>query len=166
MRYPPYFYDHEQETHPERLWAISNSPDPAAWIVLDVGCGTHKTLPAMIGVDVRPVSDRVGSMEKLPFADSTVRAVVSRHSFEHALDSILVLQEWKRALVPEGCATIVLPDAEAIPVMDPFYSSNEHMHAFSQSSFRNLIEATGMFRVIKLEVVVEDWSFGAVLVPR
>jgi len=166
MKQPPYFFDHlPQETHPERLWVLDRTGEIKNRFVLDVGCGRNKTIPECFGVDIRRGTDIQTSMDDLPFQNDTVSVIISRHSFEHALDSVAVLREWRRVLIKEGKALVVLPDHDEIPTMDPYYSSGEHLHAFTQRSFRNLVEATGLFRIEEIGVVVPEWSFGAVLRP-
>ena len=161
------FKDWPQETHPERLWVLDQIGDPEGKVILDLGCGRHKTLPQAIGVDIEPVTDCNWPMDDLPFAEAgRVDAIISRHSLEHVLDPINALREWRRVLKPAGRIVIVLPDYGQVDTMQPVLSGGLHLHAYSMGSFRNLIESTGMFKILKLEVVVEDWSFGAVLVPR
>ena len=41
-----------QETHPERLFAAERVKDSDE-VVYDMGCGRHKTLSRMIGIDVK-----------------------------------------------------------------------------------------------------------------
>ena len=47
-----------QETHPERLFVISEIGDKNK-VILDIGCGRHKTIPQAIGIDVLEGSDIV-----------------------------------------------------------------------------------------------------------
>ena len=160
------FFDAPQEIHPERLFVIKQVGDPTGLTIVDAGCGEHKTLPSAIGVDVRPVTDRVGSLDQLPFDGHSVDVLISRHSLEHALDTVKALREWRRVLKPEGKVIIVLPDHGAIDTMHPLYSSGQHLHAFTQDSFRNLIEAAGILRIEQLGLVVPEWSFGGVLTAK
>lgn len=167
MKHPPYFFDAPQEFHPERLFALERIGNPSGKVILDVGCGAHKTIESAIGVDVRPGADHQASMDFMPFAGRSVDFIISRHSLEHALDTIAVLREWHRVLKcgngKGGRVILVLPDHEAINTMDPFYSSGEHLHAFTQQSLTNLIKDTEYFWLEWLGAVVPDWSFGAVL---
>jgi SAM-dependent methyltransferase len=165
------FKDFPQEVHPERLWVIEQIGDlnakPRLYcpIILDLGCGRHKTVPEAIGIDVEPVTDRQGSLDDLRFKPRMVAVIISRHSLEHVLDPIKALREWRRVLQEDGKVIIVLPDHGVLDTMQPVLSAGFHLHAYSMESFRNLIEATRLFTIKKLEVVLEDWSFGSVLVP-
>ena len=164
MKQPPYFFDAPQEVHPERLWVLKHIGDPAGRVILDIGCGAHKTLPEAIGVDVRPVTDTLASMDDIPLISFSADVIISRHSLEHALDTVQVLSEWRRLLKPGGMVLIILPDHAAINTLDVFYSAGQHLHAFTRESFQHLINALNIgLRLESIETVVEDWSFGAVL---
>ncbi len=156
------FKDYPQEIHPERLWVIRqmNMED---FPVIDVGCGEHKTLPAAIGVDVRPVTDSCAPAHALPFYDQMVGAIISRHSFEHVLDPVATLREWRRVLRPNGKVIMVLPDHEAVDTMQPILSAGCHLHAYTMDSFWNLVIVVGGFAIASMEIVLMDWSFGVVM---
>lgn len=157
------FKDFPQEVHPERLWVMDHLG--LAPVVVDVGCGAHKTVPRAVGVDVMPGTDHQCSLDNLPFGDETVDVIISRHSLEHVLDPIMALREWHRVLKPGGRVVIVLPDHGTVDTMQFPLSGGMHLHAYDMASFRNLIESTRIFTIDKLEVVLGDWSFGAVLRP-
>jgi SAM-dependent methyltransferase len=159
------FKDFPQETHPERLWVLKQLGTPAGRRILDIGCGSHKTLPECIGVDVRPVTDYQASAENLPFEDGSVDVIISRHSFEHVLDPIRALDEWARVLRPFASGhrvIMVLPDHGAVDTMQEALSAGQHLHAYTMDSFKLFAGDQGWAADV-LEVVVEDWSFGAVL---
>jgi len=161
------FFDAPQEIHPERLFVIKHVPPPrqGGGLIVDVGCGRNKTITDSFGVDILPGADFQCSLDDLPFADGTVESLISRHSLEHVLDTVKALREWRRVLQPDGKVVIVLPDHSAIDTMHPFYGSGLHLHAFTQDSFRHLLEATGIFRIEEMGIVVPEWSFGGVLRP-
>lgn len=139
---------------------------------LDVGCGSRKTHPDAIGVDITPKgkpgiygserrqmsqADVVLSGDDLNiFADGVFDYVVARHNLEHYKDPIKALQEWKRVLKKGGIMGIVVPDDENIDTisLDP-----THKHAFTKDSFKRLINTIGGFRIIKIENCIDDWSF-------
>ena len=131
-----YFFDAPQETHPERLWPLEHG---CKGVVYDLGCGTHKTDQSFIGVDIRPVTDVTAPLDALPFSMGSADAIVSRHSFEHMLDPVKTLCEWHRVLRKHGKVFIILPDHEFLDTMDPLYSNNEHLHAYTRDSFTRLV---------------------------
>ena len=132
--------------------------------VLDVGCGLHKTLSWLVGVDPRPqVTDMVGDAEELPVRARSTQAIVMRHSLEHVLDQTKAVKEWLRVLVPGGRVIIVLPDHGRIDTMDPRLSSGEHLHAYSRESFVSFISLFPELAIRTGGTVIEDWSFGFVL---
>lgn len=159
------FKDFPQEIHPERLWVLAQIPSPELLSIADVGCGQHKTLPNALGVDLVQGADVMGSLDDLPFPDAFLNVIISRHSLEHVLDPVRTLREWRRVIQPEGRVVVVLPDHGVVDTMQPILSSGMHLHAYDRESFSNLISATRWFNVVRLETVLEDWSFGAVLSP-
>jgi ubiquinone/menaquinone biosynthesis C-methylase UbiE len=159
------FKDFPQEIHPERLWVLKQLGDPAGRRILDIGCGTHKTLPECTGVDVRPVTDYQASMDDLPFPPEEFDVIISRHSFEHVLNPVLALREWRRVIKPEGRVIIVIPDHGQVDTMQEALSAGQHLHAYTMESFLDLVHYGRQFTISSLEVVLEQWSFGAVLTP-
>ena len=153
-----------QETHPERMWVLDKIGDPTDKVILDLGCGTNKTLPQALGVDIRNVTDIQGTIEDLSFtADNSVDIIISRHSLEHVLDPFKALKEWSRVLKPGGKIVIVLPDHGSINTIDPYYSNGEHLHAYTMESLRNFISLFEEFFVTSSEIVLDEWSFGTVI---
>ena len=160
------FKDFPQETHPERLWVLKQLGEPAGRRILDIGCGTHKTLPEAIGVDVRPVTDYQASMDDaLPFERNSVDVIISRHSFEHVLNPVWALLEWRRIVKHNGKVIVVLPDHGTVDTHQEALSAGQHLHAYTMRSFLDLINYGRGFNSSLIEVVLEDWSFGSVLVP-
>jgi len=139
---------------------------------IDVGCGFRKTHPDAIGVDIlgkgeigsagciagrQSVADIKASGDDLyMFKDGELDYVVSRHNLEHYVDPIKTLLEWKRVLKPGGILGIVLPDESKINTLalDP-----THKSSFTPSSIRRLLDIIGGFEIIKIEPVIENWSF-------
>ncbi len=143
---------------------------------IDVGCGSNKTHPDAIGVDITPkgmlwkfgnqkgqrsVADVNTSGENLEmFKDGDLDYVVARHNLEHYIDPIKVLREWKRVVRIGGIIGIVIPDNT---YCDTISLDPTHYHVFTPESFRNLVELIGGLKIIKLEVCVEDWSFVCIM---
>lgn len=152
-----------QETHPEKLWVLSQIRDEDE-VIYDLGCGTHKTLDRAIGVDLNPVADMIDSIDNMPLiADCSADIIISRHSLEHMLDLVRTLKEWRRILKPTGKIIVILPNHGELNTMDTWISQNQHMHAFSRASFDLLIYIMPGLKIEKLEDVVPGWSFGAII---
>jgi len=153
-----------QDTHPERLWAISNIGEIGEKKIYDLGCGTFKTLPEATGIDIRPdVTDYCCDIHEIEFLGEGVADIlISKHSLEHLLDPAKALKEWLRILKPGGKMIIVLPDHEFINTIDPYYSAGQHLHAYTRESFKNFLSLFPELSVSKTETVLKDWSFGCV----
>jgi SAM-dependent methyltransferase len=139
---------------------------------LDVGCGSKKTHPDAIGVDITPKgkAGKYGSENRqiseadvnlsgddlYLFADSVFDYVVSRHNLEHYRDPVKALLEWKRVLKKGGTMGIVVPDDEKI---DSIKLDPTHKHAFTQDSLKNIIKLIGGLKILKLKPCIPDQSF-------
>lgn len=154
-----------QETHPERLFVLKELGDAEGRVIYDLGCGRHKTIPNSIGVDIEPVADIRASVDELPMIQSgTADFIISRHSFEHLLDPIKTLKEWKRILRPDGKIILVLPDFSSLDTMNPLLSGGVHLHAYTMESLKNIVTSVSkVFTINTLEPVVPGWSFGMVI---
>ncbi len=160
--------------HPERLAVLPYCEKGRG---LDIGCGNRKTSENCIGIDIIPkgekgsagcmngeisAADICASGDSLNmFHDGEVDFVIARHNLEHYVDVIKTLKEWRRVLKKEGILAVILPDEEGLNKigkrgieLDP-----THEHSFTMSSFKNLIETLGGFEIVKLETVIENWSF-------
>ena len=153
-----------QETHPERMWVLDKIGDPTEKVILDLGCGTNKTLPEALGVDIRAVTDYQASIDHLPFIENeTVDIIISRHSLEHVLDPFKTLKEWNRILKCGGKIIIVLPDHGSINTLDHYYGNGEHLHAYTRESLGNFASLFPEFFTSHSEIILDEWSFGTVI---
>jgi len=161
-------FSYKNENHPERMVLLPYCVGKG----IEVGCGHRKTSENCIGVDVIPkgekgkygcvtgqvsVADIEASGDDLHmFKDRELDFVISRHNLEHYIDAVKTLQEWKRVLKIGGIMANVLPDETNINTitLDP-----THKHVFTPESYWRLLELIGGFEIIKMEVVIPDWSF-------
>lgn len=156
------------ECHPERLAVLPL----LAGTVLEVGCGHRKTVASALAVDIVPGGQRgrVGNAKgrrsegdvcasgnALPFPAASFDTVLARHNLEHYVDTIQVLEEWRRILRPCGRLVVVVPDEEnyggRTVELDP-----THFHAFTRASLARLVQLAG-YRVCHVETAVPRWSF-------
>jgi len=158
-----------RENHPERLALL---PYCQSGKGIDVGCGHRKTHPNCIGIDIiapgekgavgcvagkRIAADIQASGDDLwMFADGELDFVISRHNLEHYVDVFKTLREWKRVLRTGGTLAMIVPDDRHIDsiALDP-----SHKHAFTPESLRTCLELAGGLDIIKIEPVIERWSF-------
>ncbi len=160
------------DIHPERcvLYPLCQGKG------IDVGCGHRKTHPDAIGVDITP-NGKAGSVGNVAgkisqadihtsgdqldmIMDADLDYLVQRHNLEHYQDVIRTLQEWKRVVKPGGILGMVIPDDESCNTiqLDP-----THLHVFTRSSFKRLIELIGGLKILYLDVLLKDWSFVCVM---
>ena len=82
-------------------------------IKIEVGCG-RKLRKGYLHCDIRklPHIDYVCNANKLPFKDSTVDEIYSRHLIEHfsLREAVKVLEEWNRVLKIGGKVYIICPN--------------------------------------------------------
>jgi GT2 family glycosyltransferase len=74
----------------------------------------------------------------IPAKDSSVDFVLARHLFEHLVDPIGALEEWKRVLKPGGELLISVPDHAKVPSM---ILDSSHVHAYTPESLVRLLNA-------------------------
>lgn len=97
--------------------------------VLDIGCSVGYIIEAgrqlglrSAGVDVssfavdqarqRGLEARVGTLERIPYADQEFDLVVMRHVLEHTPTPLAALAECRRVLRPGGMLLVLVPDLE------------------------------------------------------
>jgi SAM-dependent methyltransferase len=137
---------------------------------IDVGCGSHKTVPSAIGVDLTPkgkygqagnqlfeqsAADVVASGDALPFRDASLDYVIARHNLEHYVDPLKTLQEWQRVLRPGGKLVVIVPDEDAVNTiaLDP-----THYHVFTRSSLRRMMRVMGGWSSVRIKDAIPRWS--------
>lgn len=99
---------------------------------LDIGCSHHR-LPGWTGVDLEkgPQVDLVADMASLPFGDSTVDEIHSRHTLEHVLDPHACIRELYRVIKPSGEIRIIVPHYSN----QAYWADMTHRRPFSVRSF-------------------------------
>jgi predicted SAM-dependent methyltransferase len=122
-------------------------------LILELGCGSKKSVPHAIGVDIVPngemspyineisVADVVANIEKeIPFDNKSIDCIIARHVLEHVSDPVEALALWGSKLKDGGKLIISCPDErflKSIP-MNP-----EHKHAYTPESLLNLTNLLG-----------------------
>ena len=159
------FVDGENELALQELLPIIKTGNK----VLDLGCGGQKLHQDMIGIDIRRdgqlgvganfdkpcATDLEADVTRLPFETKSVDGILAKHLFEHLIDPVVALDEWKRVLKDNGLLVIICPDyryCEAISV-DP-----SHVHAYTPGSITSLLMLCG-FNVVNYEQVKPGYVF-------
>lgn len=125
-------------------------------VILDIGCGSHKTLKRAIGVDMVARGERIPTLDGDPISDADIQAdvskaipvednscdvVIARHILEHMIDPISALELWISKIKPGGRLVLALPNQEwhsTIPM------NSEHVHAYTPPSAAVLLNGLGL----------------------
>lgn len=157
----------------EREWANAHIELFGEGRGLNVGCGNDR-IEGLIGVDQRKTNETGSGRQKtlganpnitadglnIPMQDHCVDYIVALHVFEHLIDPIEALTEWRRVLKDDGHMVITTPDVSRLDTMIVDYT---HVHAFTPQSLTNILTTAGWS--------VEDHSefyggnFGVVATP-
>lgn len=148
-----------------------NGDDPST--ILDIGCGPTLTVKGSCGLDMvekgfcnpHVQGESVARYQhdlnkgKMPLEDETFSIVIARHILEHCIDVVAVLKDIHRVLKIDGKVIVCLPDER---IGDTISMNPEHVHAFTLSSFVNLVENIG-FRAVSTREGYNGVSFTVVL---
>lgn len=108
---------------------------------LDVGCGSEKVWPHLIGIDsgrdteiyglhVKPDIVVADAARLGIFADGSADAVFSSHALEHLADWTAALREWWRLVKPGGHLVLYLPHKDLYPNIGQPGAHPDHKHDF------------------------------------
>ena len=118
--------------------------------VVDLGCGDQhlknpfeKQGANYRGIDIDECNLEV---EAFPLEDETYDIAVSMAVIEHLRDPGHFLSEIKRVLKPGGALWMDTPDIEACGAK--FWNDPTHVHPYTRSSFRMLLEMNGFKDVL------------------
>lgn len=141
--------------------------------ILDLGCGSHKTLKRAIGVDFVPRGERIPTLEgdpiseadlvsdisvSLPVEDNSQDVIIGRHILEHMLNPIFVLNIWLAKLRKGGRLILALPNQDwhsTIPM------NTEHVVAYNPDSAVTLLTAMGL---VNLSIVDSQNNISFIIV--
>lgn len=123
--------------------------------IIELGCGSTKTVPQAIGVDMsangenpshlhdgkKSVADIQADVTKpLPFADHSIDTIIARHILEHCVDTISTLKNWRKVLGVNGRLIIAVPNQD---IINSIPLNPEHVHAFTPHSLKAIMELIG-----------------------
>ena len=138
---------------------------------IDVGCGSSKTTPNCMGVDLTPAG-MIGSVgfergrisvadiatrgdDLALFPDGTLDFVVARHDLEYYQDPAKTLREWSRVLRTGGVIGVIVSDYKNVNTNQP---DPTHYSHFTTESLQAVVESLGCLKIRKIEVCVPNWS--------
>lgn len=144
-----------------RRYAVGN--------ILELGCGAQKTVENSTGVDIIPKGDPIAGLvgktsiadivadiqDTLPVEANTYDTLIARHLFEHLIDAVKVLKDWRRVIKPGGRLVLAVPDQGKRNTIPMNY---QHVHAYTQDSLKNLMESQG-WHTEAIEDASNDVSF-------
>jgi SAM-dependent methyltransferase len=138
---------------------------------IDVGCGSSKTAPNCIGIDLTPggilgsvgceqgqvsSANIVSSGDALQmFEDESLDFVIARHNLEHYHNPLKTLLEWKRVLRKGGRMGVIVPDHDKV---DTYKLDPTHFCHFTEASLADLVKCTGGLRIERIAECVPNWS--------
>jgi SAM-dependent methyltransferase len=153
--------------HKQILGALAQTQTPGiGTVVLDAGCGTGSLLAALVerfpasdsigleldavaGKVARSVSGRpvcIGSVNALPFAGTTLGAIVSADVLCHrAVDEAAALEQFRRCLVPGGVLVLNLPAYRWL--LSEHDAAVHNVRRYTSAGVRRLLSGAGFTRI-------------------
>lgn len=141
---------------------------------LDLGAGTFKVLPHVIGVDnghhatfghqIKP-DVFVDTAERLPiFASGSLDFVYSSHLLEHIEDYKSALKEWWRVIKQGGKLILYLPHKDFYPNCGQPGSNPDHKHDFLPTDIIGAMEELSGWDLIECQERNNDMEYSMLLV--
>jgi len=164
----------EGELFREDLWYKSHAEKHKDEQGLNLGCG-HMRIEGVPGLDLAQAgetgmggrkfkgakTDIVGDATDIPFGDHSLDFLFAAHLFEHIVDPVALLNEWRRVLKPGGVLYATMPNHNKT---DTMVIDCTHVHALTPTSAKNLFETCGWV-VESLEDFDKSIAFGIVAKP-
>lgn len=137
---------------------------------LDIGAGTMKCWPEMIGIDSLkdyggqrpPAIDVVSKGEDLSlFNDKSLDYIFSSHFLEHVVDYRACLKEWWSKLKVGGRLILYLPHANLYPKIGEAGGNPDHKHDFLPDDIINAMKLIGSWELLENEerAKTNEYSF-------
>lgn len=145
------------EGETEDSWLDSNLScfRDGSFFGLDLGCGDQDKDFSTEGLNIKGIDitrkgetgvggrkftkaepDVTGDVIDLPYRDSSVDYILAAHIFEHLVDPVEAMTEWKRVLKPGGTLLLSVPNQEKnnTQIMDC-----SHVHVYTPKSLKTLL---------------------------
>jgi SAM-dependent methyltransferase len=116
---------------------------------LDLGSGGSRLHPRLLRLDIDRSGhpDCMGSAESLPFADSSLRVIISQEVFEHLADPWGAIREVRRTLAPGGALYL------QTPFIIGYHPGPSDYWRFTDEGLERLIRSAGL-ELERLETAV------------
>ncbi len=107
---------------------------------LDIGCGSGRLHPHLIGLDLRagPAVDVACDAHGLPFADDAFACVITQEVLEHLADPQAAMREIRRTLRPGGILYL------QVPFIIGYHPGPTDLWRFTREGIRRLVEGVGL----------------------
>ncbi len=151
-------WGYEELLAKENDWLTANVPTDGK--VLDIGSGDNKwgtigldrSKPGGTGAGGRKFTgatpDLSGDALDIPLKNDSVDHIVACHIFEHLVDPIAGLDEWKRVMKQGGTLIVTCPNHDKVASMLIDYT---HVHAYTLESLKSMLKLNG-FDVLTEEI--------------
>ena len=136
--------------------------------ILDVGCCNNKFKNRIekmgihwVGMDIKQEKDvsLKGKMEDIPLHDGIITCILCSHVFEHTVDPIKTLSEFKRVLKSNGLLFIVCPYPTQTQI---FGMDKTHWFVFNPDQLLALLQKCG-FVVMRNELIKDSDGFDNII---
>lgn len=129
---------------------------------LDLGCGTCKAYPHMIGVDNKKDKELFGNPIKPDvtanvedvaniFALESMDFVFSSHTLEHVVDYRKVLAAWWSLVKVGGNLVLLLPHKDLYPNIGTKDANPDHKHDFDPTDIIQAMKGVGSWDLVRNE---------------
>ena len=164
-----------EELFSESVWYKKHADQHNGQNGLNLGCG-HMDIPGVPGLDIakqgetghggrkikKAVVNITGDATNIPVKAKSLDFLFAAHIFEHLIDPVSALAEWRRVLKPEARLYASLPNHDTF---NTIMIDASHMHAYTPDTFKSLMESQG-WDISFCEPFDKSVAFGVIAQPQ